>query len=436
MVTIGSLTWMAKVEGAASAQRKAEGVGDSMANAEEKAQGANEALGGTSGKLGTVSSGADRANNRFGRLTGVTGLLRSAIFFLGSTVSGLILKLTAVSSIAALLSGYISTLIGWIVGAWAAIGGLSGIVATLSGWVGTAIGLVKGFISWLAAGSAGALALAAAIGAVIGLFAVWVLEITGVMDWIASLGQMIGVQLPNWARDGLLILISLFAGVLATIGGFIVGFIEGFIEGGLIEGIRRGIERAGEVLDIFAGAWERTFGRVIEVVGNALDWVADRWESAIRHVTDLAAGLTEGITDAITGVWNTVIPDTVGFPEVQLPSTTIDAGPLGSTTVGGMTVFGGFDFDLPQLQTGGLIEETGAFIGHAGEAVLPADVTRNITQPSTGGEDEDGGGVTIETVEVEIGDQQLDLSNLTRIEMEDLAELIGRELGLEVEQTI
>lgn len=408
MVTIGSLTWVAKVEGAANAQRKAESVGDSMGEAEQKAQSANQSLGGTSDKLGAVSDGASKANNRFGRLNGMTGILTSALFFLISTIGSAIVS----------------------------FGGLSAIAGTLATWFGALGGYITSFITWVAAGSAGALAFAGALGAAVGLFVVWILHITGIMDKVRALGAMIGNALPAWVRDGLLMLISGWAGALAVIGGFINGFIKGAMQGDLIGGIDQGIAEAQRVLGVFEGAWSRTFGRIKSTVGDALGWVEDKISGVKDTVGDLGSGLVSGLSDTLKGVWNSVIPSTVAFPEVTLPEVTIDAGPLGSETVGGMTVFGGFDFSLPQLQTGGMIEETGALVGHAGEAVLPADVTQNLTQVLGRGGSDGGGGVTIESVDVEIGDQSMDLSNMTRLEMEEFAQIIADELGLEVEQII
>lgn len=409
MVTIGSLSWVAKVEKASRTQQKVDNLSQGFEEAGGSAQAANQAIGGTEKKLGGASKASSRTNNRFTRLSAITALLTTSIAFLSSTVGRSILRLTGLSSIAATLSRVFGGLVAWFLAGIPSLAGVSGAVATLSGWFATASALISGFIGWLAAGSAGALALAGAIGVAIGMFAVWVLHITGVMDWIGRLGEMVGNALPGWVSDGLLMVISIFSGGLAVLGGFINGFIEGAMRGGLVKGIETGFERAGQVLDVFIGAWERNLGR------------------AKQFVTNLFGGIGENLAEAVRGTFNALIPSTL-----NIPSITIGGGEIAGQSIPSVTIGGG-SINLPQLQTGGLIERAGAFMGHPGELVVPADVTRNITsetQALTGG---DGGGSTIQSLTIEIGDQTLDLSNLSRLEIEELAEAIADELGREVE---
>ena len=383
MVTIGSLTWVAKVEGAGRAQSKADDLADSMGKADERAQGLNNRLKGTGGRLKQGAGKAKQLGTRMTRLTGIMGLVTSALFFLGTQATA----------------------------AWAAVGGLSGIVATLTGWVATASGLVSGFIGWLAAGSAGALAFAGALGAAAGLFVVWILHITGVMDWVRRLGAMIGGQLPAWARDGLTALIGIFAGPLAIIGGFINGFVEGTMEGGLVQGIETGVARAKQVFGTLAGAFDRTIQR-------ARSFVVD----GLRGLGDMAA-------DSLSGAFNAVVPSQLNIPQITVGGGTVAGRELPSATIGGGHL------DLPQLATGGMIERTGIFVGHAGERVLnTAEVSR--TGESGGPSPLGGGGVTIEEISVEIGDQTLDLTSLTQADKEEIARLVAEETGREVESTI
>jgi hypothetical protein len=101
------------------------------------------------------------------------------------------------------------------------------------------------------------------------------------------------------------------------------------------------------------------------------------------------------------------------------------------------TTIGGGSLDLPQLQSGGIIEQAGAFVGHPGEAVVPADVTQDVFGGGGGGgEGQAAGGVTIEEVSIEIGDQSLDLRDLTRSDIRRLADELAPELGREVENII
>lgn len=393
MVTIGALTWVAQVERAGRAQRKVDNLQGGFERAEESATSANAAMGNTEGRLSGVSKASGRTNNRFTRLAGVTSILTSAIFFLGSTVGSTLLRITGLSAAATALAGAFGTLAGWVTGAWAAIGGLSGIVATLSGWLATAGGLVSGFIGWLAAGSAGALALAGAIGAVIGGFVVWILHITGVMDWIGRLGAMMGQQLPAWASDMLIGVLGPFA----ALGNFINGFVTN-LEDGIPAAFDAGLAAASRTIDMWIGSLGRSFDRI----------------------KALFRGVGQSAWEALRGGFNSRVPSSVNIPSVSVAGRT----------------FGGGSIPLPQLQTGGIIQRAGAFMGHAGEMVVPADVTRNISQETTALTGGGGGGLTIQSLTIEIGDQTLDISSLTRLEMEELAEVIADELGREVEGII
>lgn len=422
MVTIGSLTWTAKVENAGRAQSKANDVADSMEEADEKANGLNTSLGETGSKLKGGAKKSKRMSTRMTSLTGVLGLVTSALFFLGGTFASVITYFSSASTVTGALVGGLKVLAGWITGLWATIGGFSGIVATLTGWFWSAVGAVQGFIAWLGAGSAGALAMAAAIGAAIGMFVVWILHITGVMDWVGRLGAMVGTQLPGWVADGLLVIIGIFAGWLAVLGGFINGFIEGTMKGGFVNGIKEGLARAGEVLDVFAGAFDRTLGRIT-------GFATDAWDNIKSSAVDTLGDIGDVVGNNVRAGFNAVVPSSVSIPSVTLSA---------PDWAGGMSkTIGGGSINLPQLASGGMIEEDGLFMGHAGERVLNPAETKKTNEaggpsPLSGG----GGGVTIQTLNVEIGDQTLDLSNLSTMELEELAEAIARETGLEVESII
>lgn len=410
MVNVGSVVWTAKVEGIADAESKASNFVDTASDTADTLTDTSEAMGGANEKANEMSSGMEEVNTESDRADSKMTFLTGTLWALITTLAGAATSFFSFGGALAFAKTAASLLIRGVM--W-----LVGLLPSMSAIIGGIVGAVKGFVSWMAAGSAGALALAAAIGAAIGLFVVWILHITGVMDWIKRLGQMVGTSLPGWARDGLLAVISIFAGSLAILGGFINGFIEGTMKGGFVQGIRTGFQRAGQVLNVFVGAWERTIGRIV----------------------DLAEGAGSAVSEALTGVWNATIPDTVQFPSVTLPSVEVDAGPLGSTTVGGMTVFEGFTFSLPQLQEGGLIEQTGAVMAHAGEMVVPAEVTQNFQQMMSGGGGGGGGGAgtVVDIGTVRIGDQSLDLRNLSRRELQDLvdelAKLVGDDIAARVD---
>lgn len=332
-VNVGTLVWNAKVQGAGRANEKVKSMNESVEKTGQQ---------------------TERTDAKLGFITGT-------LLTLGSTVSGLILRWT----------------------------GLAAILRTAGTVIGGIVPFLTGVATWLAAGSAGALALAGAMGAAIGLFGVWILEVTGVLDAVRAFARWVGSNLPAAVTDGLLAVISIFAGFLAVLGGFVTGFVQGTMQGGFVEGIRQGVQQAGKVLDIFVGAWERTIARV----------------------TDLASGLGTAIGNVIGDAWNAVIPARIQLDPVS---------------IAGQQVFGGASIDLPQLQQGGIIRQTGMFLGHAGEAVVPA---RADPLPAGAG---GGGGTAVEIGSVRIGDQSLDISNLTRSELRDVVDQLAKLLGDEV----
>lgn len=391
MVTIGSLTWTAKVENAGRASAKANNVADSMQEADEKAQGLNRSLGETGGRLRGGARKAKGLGTRMTRLTGVVGLLTSAIFFLGSTLM---------------------TVIGYF-------GGLSGILAAISGAISAVIGYASAFVGWLAAGSAGALAFAAGIGAILGLLGVWILKITGVLDAVKNLGKWLGSILPGWVRDAIITIIGLFAGPLAAIGGFIIGFIEG--------GFDQGIKKAKEVIQTFIDAAQRllkpltdaitgAFDKAGEILSRLQEIVSKTWNA----IVDIVMTVTEPLTGAARSAGESVresnpgLADTIHTGFTQNPI--YDAG----------------DWVGDQLHTGGMVTGTGLAEVKKGEAVIPPNLVEAAKRGGGGG----GGGVHIETLQVQIGDQSIDLRNMSRSDKEELARMIAEETGGEVEQII
>lgn len=386
MAEVGELTWIAEIKEIADAKRDAEDMNEGLGGLADQARESESAM-------DEVGESSGSAGLEFLNLNRTTGFLIGILSLLGGELFLLVARFTGVTAGARTLIRVMKELIGWI-----AAGGLSGAI-------GTATGLLKGFIGWLAAGSAGALGFAAAIGVVLGLIGVWILKTTGILDAIRELGAMLADSLPGWARDALLAVISIFAGGLAILGAMIVGFMDG----GLSEAFARGEE----VLDIFAGAWGRLFERVRKL-----------WDDFKSDLVSGAEGLAGDISGALGGTiraaWNAVVPS-----EVR----------IGSVEVAGKTITEGFTIDLPQLQSGGMIEETGAFVGHEGEMVLPADVSRAVIDAIRGiggGGGSAAASVNIEQQTIDIGDQQIDVSQLDRTTLEILASLIAEKQGDEL----
>jgi len=403
MAEVGELTWIAEIKEIAKSKKSAEEMSDGLEGLADQARETDAAMDQVGDSSGGLSDSFAGTGTSAGFLSGALGLLGSGLMLLVG-------QFTSASTASGALVGGLKAAYGWIVG-----GGLTGAISTL-------LGYGSSFIGWLAAGSAGALAFAAAIGAVIGLFAVWILKITGVLDWIGSLGEALGTKLPGWARDAILAVISIFAGGLALLGALIIGFMEGGLQGA--------IERGEEVIQIFGGAWERLFSGVMTAAGDFKD-------DLISWGEGVAGDLSDVITGTVEGAWNAAVPD-----RIEIPSISVGGQHIGTTIAGqevGGTLpevsIGGQGLDLPQLATGGMIEEEGAFVGHQGEMVLPADVSRDVIaalRGSGGGGGGGGSGVNIERQVIEIGDQSIDLSELTRTQMETLADLIAEKQGDEL----
>ena len=365
-----------------------------------------EEVGDSTGSLSAQFSGLEKS----------AGFLAGGLSLLGGEILLLLSRFGGVGAAAAKLIGLLQGLYIWIAG-----GGLAGAISTL-------VGIGQSFLGWLAAGSAGALAFAVAIGTLVGLIVTLILEITGVLDAVGQLGQVLSEILPGWARDAMLALISIFAGGLAVLGGLIAGFVG---SGGDLEAA---METAEEVFQIFGGAWDRLFTGVIE---TAREFKSD----LIAWAQGLADDVASAVSGAVTGAWNTIVPDSITLPEFSIGGQSIiteipDVGEVGGTLP--EVSVGGQEFDFPQLQSGGMIEEGGGAILHEGEMVLPADVTQDIISALRGGGGGGGGGggeqavVNIEQQTIEVGDQQLDVRELDRGAMELLADLIAERQGDEL----
>jgi hypothetical protein len=417
MVNLGSVFWSVEVAEAADAAASAQEVQDEMGKTAKKANQANEAVNKSSQSMGKYSKSTSKSRRTTSRFQGTVGLLSSALFFLGGSMTKLLGISVSLTAAWGTLTTVGATILGWLttLGAYLA-GGLSTAFSAIAGYISS-------FVGWLAAGSAGALAVAAAIGALIGLAAVFILEWTGILDVVENFGKYLGSELPGVVRDALLALISIFLGPLAVIGGAITGFVRGTLEGGLSEGISRAVERAKDVLNIFAGSWTRLFGGLWDTVQGFLGDLG----GVPNSIKSIFGGLGDSLGMELRAAFNAIIPSRLDIPSVTIGGGTFAGQDIPSTTIGGGSL------GLPQLQSGGFVEQGGLAALHAGETVVPADVTQNMAQAGgqTGGE-----GVVIETVNIELGDQSLDLRDLTRSDIRRLADEVAPELGREVENII
>lgn len=480
MVVIGTLSWNVNVEGAAEAKKQAQnmntGMDDTAQAATESAENLDELaatymnlealMGDTSQSAEEQESSLTKTMLAYAGLADVLGMttdeeeeqekqssfLASGLFFLASMVGRLVLQYTALGGIVATITGVLGKLgtvltfiRGLSLGAWAAKAGAalkSGLLWAFRGLLSigsTVVAWGAKFVSWMAAGSAGAMALAGVIGFAIGMFAVWILEITGVLDWIGKLGKALGTSLPGWARDGLLAVIGIFVGGLAVLGGLVIGFIEGGFSGAW--------KRAAQIVDIFFGSFKRTFDRIVSKGSDVVNGIVDGFigmkndavsavtglvDTATTKLTNFAEDIGGHLTEGFAALFNSVVPARLEVPEITIGGYTIDAGPLGSHDLPSYTV-GGQGLDMPQLEEGGQVAETGLAQVHEGETYIPRDVRQKLGGEGGGQEQKN---VTINVGGIEMGDQSLDLSRMSTTELRNLAEQIAEMLGTEVDTIV
>lgn len=406
MVRVGEVTWVARVEGQGKVSAAASDLQEDMgqvAQTSEKAAAAQNEVGEATGES---SDKIDSASRSTGALNTATGLLSSTLFF-GAKQTGLLTVATKAYTVAAW--GATAATKAWGI----SLGGLAAIKAGLLGGVAKLIAVGKGFVAWLAAGSAGALAFAAAIGVGLGLLGVWILETLGALDAVQRFGGWVREVLPDWVADGILMAISLVAGPLAAFGGFILGTIRG--------GFSEGFATARQVVDNFVGAWERNLGRAWDVISGFFGDIRSGFSDLLSDARGFAADVGDALSGKIKSGFNAVVPDSV-----SLPSTTLSA----PSWAGGMSAtIGGGSLNLPQLDVGGRIRESGVAEVHKGEAVIPEPLVDAAESGGSGGGGS-GGTTTVENnYSIEIGDQSLDLSDVDRGTLRMLADLIGDELG-------
>lgn len=450
-INLGSIWWSVQVANANAAAEKADRVQQEFGQTAEQANRANRAVNKSSRSMGKYETETGRARGTTSRFKGTLGLLSTAIFFVTSGIASLLGISGSLVGAWGILTTAAATVWGWLVAIGGYLPSLSAIWATITG-------VVSGFVSWLLAGSAAAIGVAAAIGGLIGLAGVFVLEWTGVLDIVRNFGQYVGNVLPGRARDALLALISIFVGPLAVIGAAIAGFVKGTLRGGLMEGIDQAVANAKRVLDIFGGAWGRIFDGISEKVNTVIGGVKSTIRDGVNAITGIMDGLGSTISEGVRSAWNGAVPSHIQFPEFSIGGQHVGVNIPHIGTVGADVPeisLGGMGFDLPQLQTGGMVTSGGAAVLHSGEAVVPADVTRNINfdgmaqgeavvpadvarnvNPDRTAQGGGGGGVTIREISIEIGDQSLDIRSMRPSEVRRLAEALAPELGREVESII
>lgn len=159
-------------------------------------------------------------------------------------------------------------------------------------------------------------------------------------------------------------------------------------------------------------AWKNNWFGIRDIVGGVVDWMSEKIQGFVNWIVKIPAKIRDAFAGVGKGIKN-------AFPDL--------GGGGGGMTFGGVT--------LPSLDTGGIVERSGTAVVHEGEAVIPADVSRNMGLKGSG-----SGGemkkVEVNVGGIEIGDQTLDLSKMRRSDLRTLAEEIAAVLGDEVRNTI
>lgn len=481
MANVGSLNWLVKMEKAARAKSKAKEVTDEFDEMGDKARQADRAVEDLNDSTDNAGGKLSGMGRRLGLTTGMLGLFTSGLLGAGNAL----LRLLGIS----IGGGALGSLVTWLRGLTltGAVAWLKGLAATIGGFLltalgkvayaaGAVVGFLEGLVAMGGAAAAAGWALAVAIGAVIGLFGVWILKITGVLDWIGSLGEALGNSLPGWARDGLLAVLSIFTGFLAVLGAAVIGFIEGGFQGAW--------NKAKQVVMIFVGAWKRLFrGAAVFVmrqltniknffagilnaginaakniaswfdtkISNVVSWVSgletdfwnlvdavadffenvapqplkDAFNWVVDKVNDLI-GLVEDLIDRLQGVADGVANAADAVPGSDLAGAAGRAGgDAVSWAAGGLGDAASGEVNLPSLQSGGTVRDSGIARVHAGEVVGEPGALLEAAGMSGGDSGSGGKTLIIKEQIIEIGDQTLDISELGRAEMEELASLIS-----------
>jgi hypothetical protein len=290
--------------------------------------------------------------------------------------------------------------------------------------LGVAFGYLEAAVGAVASFIAGSTAAAAALGAALGALGVKVLDMVGFFDIISDGAGELGDILGQDLSDALLAVTGILSfGIipaLGAVGAAILELVRGDLDGAVDAFMR--------VFEIFGGAIMRTFNGIINFVtrwgtrffnaakrefnslitgarqwgsdliddfANAVfgfDWVAwgeqlfndvkaeiDRIIQAAQDWGyDIAEALAEGMANA---------PDRIGRAAAE------QAG-VANEGQEGLVDVRGFPIDVPVLQSGGFVEETGLAYLHAGEQVIPpdGDVGDAAAQADSGAQASQSGG--------------------------------------------
>ena len=208
------------------------------------------------------------------------------------------------------------------------------------------------------------------------------------------------------AIDVLKAIFKMGAAGTETIGGVIKGLIDAivtYLKNDAGDDLKTAAEALFEVAtSVATGFAEGIIGEegvIKTLIGDIVSYITGE-NGAKGDVKEAFKKLGRGIETAFekaaewaVDAFNGILPDSLDVPEMKIPRVSITAPDVpgveelsGQSVGAGPWSFGGQSFDIPQLHTGGLVEETGPALLEEGELVTPAaEVDRSPTATPTGG---------------------------------------------------
>jgi len=454
MVSIGSLSWTVQVKNAAKAKEEARDVEESVKGAKEGMEEADEATGGLKEKLGDLTNIQEKAGEGFDSLNAKSGFFGTALSFVSRSVSSLVGALGSVSGIL-LGGGLIAALVALATAFKHNIGNIQGKTDELIADLGSLTGsVIKGFNNAMK-GLGGALSIIIGIiGDVVG----WVAKMNEQFQFVEPVIQAVVTAIGAFAIAKVIVaIIASVVSILISLIGVAGGVLSAFAT--LISGVGTLISIMGTIVSVIGtviatlnplslailaivavivglyAAWKTNFLGIRDITDDVIQGATELLDGFISKVKEVIASIRDllsqdlgsGIAEGFRAAYNGIVPDSINIPSVTLSA---------PSWAGGMeATIGGGEINIPQLQTGGIIERGGMAQLHAGETVIPADVSRDmgLTTPGSGG---DMRKVEIDIGGIRIGDQSINLKNMNRQELRRLAQIIADQMGNEVRNQI
>jgi ABC-type multidrug transport system fused ATPase/permease subunit len=269
--------------------------------------------------------------------------------------------------------------------------------------VSSALGTVASAASTVASIIAGSTAALVAIGAALGAVGVKLLDMVGFFDVVGDAGEAFGEMMGQDVTDAVLAVVGVLSfgliPLLGAVGAAILQLVRGDLSGAVDAFMR--------VFEIFGGAIMRTLNGVIDFLtrwgGRFFRAGKREFNKLVRGATQWGSNLISSFANAVFGFdwvdWGQELLNDIGA-EIQriideapqwgreiaagiadgIRNAPDGAGKAVAEQAGvanegqeGLLDVQGSPVDVPVLQSGGFIEETGLAYLHAGEQVIPPD---------------------------------------------------------------